>query len=194
MSIARAPILGSKHFAEALAFGDFVLVGGPTIHCDAIQGISGVITDPTFITLPDGRPQVALKRILTHFYWPAPEVLIEQNPSKLSTGTLTGNGPGGAPDLLPGTATFNQFIILTLDGRPLANRAPLVMSAGNVTLWPPIGADFATNGPTDFYDLARVDDPTAPVVARLDKCTTVLALQFCMPTLPLAAPPDPPEQ
>lgn len=186
MMISRASILGSSHVAATLAFGDFILADGQSIHCDAIQGLSGVTTERTINRTKEGYPRVELKRTLTHFYWPDPEILIEQNPNKASTGTLTGNGLGGDEALLPGTASFSQFIILTFNGRPLANREPLVMTAKDVVLWPPIGSDFETEGPTHFYDLADLNDPRAPIIATLDACKTAVVQQFVLPLVPLA--------
>lgn len=184
MSSDPSQVPGSTHYASVLAYGDFVLNGGGTIHCDAIQGISGVVTVNQITTLPDGRPSVALTRILTHFHWPSPEIIIEQNPSRPSVGTLTGSSPGGVQQLLPGTASFSQYIILIFNGRPLANRQPLVMTAQNVTQWPPLGSDFMLIGPTDFYDLAEIDTPNAQIVASLDACKTTVMNQIILPANP----------
>jgi len=190
---------GSTLYASSLAYGDFILADGGTIHCDGIQGISGVATARLAKSLADGKAQVDLNRIVTHFYWPDPPISIEQHPSKPSTGTLTGNGGENATSLLPGTATFSQYIILTFNGRPLANRAPLVMTAHNVTNWPPVGSDFYTEGPTDFYDLADLDNPQAPVVATLAACKNSIMHEIMMPqhtpgqtTTPIADQPAPP--
>ncbi|HVZ41726.1 MAG TPA: hypothetical protein VHI13_20765 [Candidatus Kapabacteria bacterium] len=175
-------ILGSTHYAAMLAYGDFLLAGGGSIHCDAIQGISGVVTSDAMQMLPDGRPLANLTRILTHFHWPDPGIVIEQNPSKPNTGTLTGNSPGGQAQLLPGTASFSQHIILTFNGRPLANREPLTMTAENVTAWPPVGSSFILIGQTDFYDLGEVDNPSAQVIASLCACKAVVVDEITLPT------------
>jgi len=172
MSTGPSQVPGSTHYASVLAYGDFMLADGNTIHCDGIQGISAVVTSDQVQTLPSGQPRVDLTRILTHFHWPSPEILIEQHPSLPSTGTLTGTKPGGTEALLPGKATFYQHIILTFNGRPLANREPLVMTAQDVTQWPPIGSNFFTEAQTDFYDLADLDNPDAQIVASLCACKT----------------------
>jgi hypothetical protein len=175
---------GSTNYASVLAYGDFVLPDGSIFHCDAIQGISGVVTSDQVRTLPTGQPQVDLTRILTHFHFASPNVLIEQHPSKSSVGTLTGDAAGGVESLLPGKASFSQHIILIFNGRPLANRHPLVMSAEHVTEWPPVGSSFRIEGPTDFYDLAEVDNPNAPIIAALRACKTDVEHAIVMPTPP----------
>jgi len=173
---------GSTNYASMLVYGDFVLASGGTFHCDAIQGISGVVTSDQVKRLPTGQPQVDLVRILTHFHFASPNVLIEQHPSKPSVGTLTGDVSGGVHALLPGRASFSQHIILIFDGRPLANRHPLVMSAEHVTEWPPVGSSFFIEGQTDFYDLADIDNPNAPVIASLCACKTDVEHAITMPT------------
>lgn len=173
-------VLGSRHFATSLAYGNFMLASGGTIRCEAIPGISGVITSSSVSRAAGGQSSVALTRILTHFHFDKPAVLIEQNPSKESTGTLTAasDSPG---TLLPGKATFSQYLILTLEGRPLANREPLVMTADRVEEWPPIGSSFISEAPTHFYDLAELDNPAAPVVATLSACNNVVASEIDVP-------------
>jgi len=111
---------GSTHFASVLAFGDFVFPNGPTIRCDGIPGISGVVTSNQIRTVQTGQSEVSLTRILTHFHFEQPPVLIEQHYSKPSVGTLTSLESGDGARLLPGRASFSQHIILILDGRPLA--------------------------------------------------------------------------
>ncbi len=176
---SRVP--GSRHFATVLAYGDFILAAGMTIRCEAIPGISGVFTAERVQTLQTGQPQVHLIRILTHFHFDNPPVLIEQHHTKPSVGTLTGASTGGEAALLPGKASFSQHIILILDGQPLANRLPLVMTAERVDEWPPIGATFVSEAPTDFFELNRVDDPQARRVATLSKCTVTAIAEVTMP-------------
>lgn len=178
-----AAIPGSTHFAATLAYGDFTFKeNGQVIHCDGIQGISGVYTSKQVESLTDGKPKVSLTRILTHFHFPDPSIVIEQNPSKESTGVLIGNTAGGAGSLLPGRASFSQYIILTLNGRPLANREPLVMTAAQVNSWPPIGSFFISEKPVDFYDLDRLADTNAPAIATLSSCNVAAAEEIVLPT------------
>src|ERR1700760_372248 len=54
-------IPGSRHYATMLAYGNFILTdGGMNIRCEAIQGISGVVTLPTVNLLSTGQPEVQL--------------------------------------------------------------------------------------------------------------------------------------
>ncbi|WP_187437903.1 hypothetical protein [Actinomadura decatromicini] len=208
-----AAIPGSKHFATMLAFGDFELseegkllftkpavVEAPktpddpvVIACAGIQGLSGVTTERKVLATKNGRPRVGLTRILTHFQWENPKVLIEQNPYKNSWGELVGNGTGGIGKLLPGRATFYQYLILTAFDRPLINAKPMVMTAEDVKQWPPIGSHFKTEGPTDFYDLSSLTRPgdmasevapDSPVIATLAACQTIVMTQVFMPSIP----------
>jgi hypothetical protein len=174
-------IPGSLHYASGLAYGDFVLADGPTVRCEAVRGISGVVTHQEVRSLGDGRPEVQLRRVLTHFDFDRPSVLIEQHPVKPSVGTLTGAAMGDVSALLPGKASFSQYLILTLDGRPLANREPLVMTADRVDQWPPIGSTFVSEAPTHFYDLDQVDSPDAPMVATLDACKQTVIAEVAIP-------------
>src|SRR5580704_3111973 len=123
---------GSRHVASMLAYGEFILAAGPSIRCEAIQGISAVTTADEVKHADGGRPQVHLTRVLTHFHFDSPSIIIEQHYGKHSIGTLTGAGKGGVEALLPGRASFSQYLILTLEGRPLMNREPLVMTADRV--------------------------------------------------------------
>ncbi len=203
-------IPGSKHFATMLAFGDFDITeegqivftkphleapttpGGPiTIACAGIQGLSGVITDREITHTETGQPKVRLNRILTHFQWEDPPVEIEQNPYKLSWGELIGDNPGGVEALLPGKATFYQYLILTAYGRPTVNMDPLIMTSDSVTQWPPVGSQFITPRPTDFYELSALQNPEAmaaegappnlPKVATLAACASQVMSQVFMP-------------
>src|SRR6266508_4438579 len=124
-----ALVPGSRHFASMQAYGDFILhlpTGDQTIHCDGIPGISGVSTAVEVRRQEGEKAEVHLTRLLTHFHFDNPMITIEQNPMKESTGVLVGNEGG---KLLPGRASFSQYIFLTLNGRVLANREPLVMTA-----------------------------------------------------------------
>jgi hypothetical protein len=171
---------GSIHFASMLAYGDFVVADGPSIRCEAIPGISGVATMREIETLDSGQPRVALRRILTHFHFDEPQVAIEQHYARESVGTLTGASEGS---LLPGRASFSQYLILVLGDRPLANPEPLVMTADRVEEWPPIGSTFVSEGLTPFVDLADLDKEDAKPVAHLAVCKTGLVTDID-PVLP----------
>lgn len=166
-------VAGSTHFASVLAYGDFVMVDGPTIRCEAIPGLSGVMTETSVSKTESGQPTAALRRILTHFHFDEPEVAIEQHYGRESVGALVGAGVDGDGALLPGRASFSQYLILTLDGRPLTNPDPLVMTADRVEEWPPIGSTFVSEAPTDFVELEKLGDPEAETVARLMACKAV---------------------
>lgn len=174
---------GSRHFATVLAFGDFVFPEGPTIRCEGIPGISGVVTSPEVRTLRTGQPQVSLTRILTHFQFDSPPVLIEQHYSKPSVGTLTGLRKGKSARLLPGRASFSQHIILILDGQALANREPLVMTAERLEEWPPLDAEFKSEKPTNFFALEELEKPRAKIVATLTACNVNLVEHLAMPSI-----------
>jgi len=170
-------IPGSKRFASMLAFGDFYVnhagkvrflnievLPNPDpagdeeliIRCAGIQGISGVVAANHIEHTTDGRPKIKLTRILTHFQWDDPPVLIEQNPYRESWGELIGDNKGGVEALLPGTMTFYQHLILTAYGVPLYNPDPLIMTADHVDNYPPVGSTFTTTGPTDFYEVSTL--------------------------------------
>jgi hypothetical protein len=172
---------GSRHFSSVVAYGDFLFSEGPSLRCEAIPGISGVITEEGVETLDSGQPQVRLRRILTHFHFDDPPVLIEQHYEKPSTGTLTGVLRGAEHSLLPGKASFSQYLILMVDGRVLANREPLVMTADRVEEWPPIGSSFISERPTEFFDVDAVDDEKAKVVATHIGCNAIAVQEFSLP-------------
>jgi hypothetical protein len=181
---SRVP--GSTHFASMLAFGDFIVHMGSesqTIRCEGIPGISGVATAKEVRALDSGQPQVHLRRLITHFHFDNPSIIIEQNPFKESTGVLVGSGEGDATQLFPGKATFYQYIYLTLEGRVLANREPLIMSADGVTSWPPIGSTFESEGPTDFYDVKDLENPNATPFATLAACKAPVKEVISMPAV-----------
>ncbi|MBS0249148.1 MAG: hypothetical protein JSR61_21245 [Proteobacteria bacterium] len=175
-------IPGSRHYATVLAYGNFIIANSDmNIRCEAIQGVSGVMTLPEVKSLKGGAPQVTLRRYLTHFFFENPSVVIEQNPHKESTGTLTGAASGDTHALQPGRASFSQYLILSLNGKPLANRDPLVMTAERVEEWPPIGAAFVSEAPTHFYELERVNDPSAEPFATLAACKAVTVSELSVP-------------
>lgn len=189
---------GSTHFASMLAFGDFIVhMGGEerTIRCEGIPGISGVETAEGVKAVEESQPQVHLRRLMTHFHFEDPDIVIEQNPFHESIGTLVGDRVGGIGKLLPGKATFYQYIYLTLEGRVLANREPLIMSAAGVTTWPPIGSTFESEGPTHFYDIKDLEKPDARPFATLSACKAVVKGVISMPQVETettsAAPPRP---
>jgi hypothetical protein len=173
-------VSGSTHFASMLAYGDFVLTEGPSIRCEAIPGLSGVATASEVQMTDEQRPQADLKRILTHFHFNEPPVAIEQHYGRESSGTLTGAGKGS---LLPGRASFSQYLILTLGDRPLANPEPLVMTAERVEEWPPVGSTFVSERPTAFVDIEKLDDSDAKPVAHLIACNAVIVSDL-RPVLP----------
>ncbi|MEM7482036.1 MAG: hypothetical protein AAF481_12745 [Acidobacteriota bacterium] len=175
-----AEVPGTRLYASTQAYGEFRinLPNGETITipCDGIPGISGVLTEDAVSRNGEGRPSVALRRLVTHFHQDLgsdhPLILIEQDHERTSTGELTGHAKGGAGALLPGTARFDQYIIIYLDGRALTNREPLTLIADQVKSWPPLGSSFQLQGPTAFYDLddVRAGNPAAAVVGTLDAC------------------------
>jgi hypothetical protein len=172
---------GSRHVASMLAYGEFIIAGGPSIRCEAIQGISAVTTAAELTKTDGGQPQVHLTRILTHFHFDSPSIIIDQHYGKASTGTLVGAARGGAEALLPGRASFSQYLILTLEGRPLVNREPLVMTADRVEEWPPLGATFVSERPTDFYDIEQEHDLRAKPFAALAACKSIVINQIHLP-------------
>jgi len=176
-----ALVPNSRHYATVLAYGDFILAEGMNIRCEAIQGISGVVALPSVNTLAAGYPEVQLKRFLTHFFFENPSVVIEQNPHKESTGYLRGASKGDANALLPGRASFSQFLILSLNGKPLANREPLVMTAERVEQWPPISSTFVSERPTDFYEINKLDDTSAKPFATLAACKAETITELSIP-------------
>lgn len=171
---------GSKHFASMLAYGDFRLADGPNIRCQAIPGISGVATLPEVNLTADKQPEVKLQRLLTHFHFDEPRVAIEQHYGRESDGVLTG---AGEDSLLPGRASFSQYLILTLGDRPLANPKPLVMTAERVEEWPPIGATFVSEEPTPFVDIENLENPDVDPVAHLMACKSTIVTDLG-PSLP----------
>lgn len=78
-------------------------------------------------------------------------------------------------------ATFAQYILLSLDGRVLANREPLYVVATDVTSWPPVGSTFTLAAATDFYNVGDLDDSDAEPVATLDACAIVVREPVAVP-------------
>ena len=148
---------------------------------ESISGPVEVITSEGVQKTTAGETQVSLTRIVTHFHFANPSVLIEQHYSRPSVGTLTSVDQGDGSSLLPGKATFSQYLILTLDGRTLANREALVMTAERVEEWPPIGSSFVSEASTDFFELDQVDNPNAQLVATLMYCNANNVAEFAMP-------------
>lgn len=177
-------ILGSKTFASLLAFGNFTFqVDGTTVSCDGLQGLSGVVAGED-VTYVDGKPQIRLERILTHFH--GPDLLIQQNPARENWGTLTGLREGGVEALLPGTVTFYQHVIVTANGQVLANEEPIVNTAKLVEAWPPIGSWFFAENPVEFFDYRETQvgaDATGrtPLVV-LSGCGTMGTEEMIIPT------------
>jgi hypothetical protein len=158
-------IPGSKHHVAMTIDGDLKLYfpGGDTLPCSGVQGLTAVLTDTEVTNLPDGRPQVRLNRLLTYFHSTETGVLIALNPTRENTGTLTGVTAGGVEALLPGDATFDQYLLISLAGRLYTNLDPLVMSAKSVTQWPPMGTPIVSQTATMFYD---VEDLPGGIGAR----------------------------
>jgi hypothetical protein len=148
-------IPGSKHHVAMTIDGELKLYfpEGKIIPCAGVQGLTAVLTDTEVTNLPDGRPQVRLNRLLTYFHSTDTGVLISLNPTRANTGTLTGAVPGGVEALLPGEATFDQYLVISLDDRIYINLEPLVMTAQSVTQWPPMGTPILSRTPTTFYDV-----------------------------------------
>lgn len=149
-------IPGSTHHVGLAIRGELKLffADGETLDCDDVQGMSAVRSSDTVTTTPDGRPTVEVTRLMTHFHSNVTGLLIQQNPSRLNLGRLTGIAPGGPERLLPADVTFDQYLILALRGRLHINLDPLVMEAKEITVFPPIGTTFLSQGATLFYDVA----------------------------------------
>ncbi|MFC4048498.1 hypothetical protein ACFOY4_02280 [Actinomadura syzygii] len=164
-----ATILGSKHFAGVRLDGEITLhfLQGETFDCRNVEGISGVRTASEVTRDADGRPQVALERLLTHFHSDEADILIEQNHARQNKGTLTGHGE----ELLPGTATFEQYLLITVGDKVYANRDALVMTSTDVSEWAPVGSTFTSKAAVDFYAVDEIDDAAAkPVLTLAAKC------------------------
>jgi hypothetical protein len=149
-------IPGSTHHVGLAIRGELKLyfADGETLDCDDVQGMSAVRTSDEIGTTPDGRPTIAVTRLMTHFHSNVTGLLIQQNPSHPNLGRLTGLEPGGPEALLPADVTFDQYLILALRGRLYVNTDPLVMEATAITEFPPIGTTFLSRGATVFYDVA----------------------------------------
>jgi len=57
------------------------------------------------------------------------------------------------------------------------------MTADRVEEWPPVGATFVSEAPTDFFDLAQLDNPDARVVATLAACKGAVIQDLTVPEL-----------
>jgi hypothetical protein len=156
-------IPGSTHHVGLAIRGELKLffADGATLDCDDVQGMSAVRSSDTVTTTADGRPTIEVTRLMTHFHSNVTGLLIQQNPSRLNLGRLTGLGQGGPERLLPADVTFDQYLILALRGRLYINTDPLVMEAKGITTFPPIGTTFLSSGATLFYDLADLPDGIA---------------------------------
>jgi hypothetical protein len=156
-------IPGSKHHVSMVIDGDLRLFfpDGGTLPCRDVAGLTAVLTDPAPALLPDGRPQIGLTRLLTYLHSTETGVLISLNPTRDNRGTLTGHAPGGVEALLPGAVVFDQYLLVSLDGRIYANLEPLVMAAESISQWPPMGTPIVSQAPTMFYDVADLDGGVA---------------------------------
>jgi hypothetical protein len=150
-------IPGSKHHVAMTIEGALKLYfpDGRTLPCTGVLGLTAVLTDTEVRTLPDGRPQVHLTRLLTYLHSTEFDVLISLNPYRDNTGTLTGATAGGVEALLPGDVTFDQYLVVRYGDRLYTNLDPLVMAADGITRWPPLGAPILSRTATMFYE---VDD------------------------------------
>jgi len=151
-------IPGSTHHVGLSIRGELTLyfADGQTLLCTDVQGMSAVRSADEVTILPDGRPTITVTRLMTHFHSNETGLLIQQNPSRLNLGRLTGLAPGGVETLLPADVTFDQYLILSLRGRLYMNTDPLVMAADGITEFPPIGTTFLSQTPTLFYDIEEV--------------------------------------
>jgi hypothetical protein len=145
---------------------------GETLNCADVRGMSAVRAAREVTTLPDGRPSMVVTRLMTHFHSNDTGLLIQQNPARVNIGRLTGVEQGGVEALLPGDASFDQYLMLTLGGHIYINLDPLVMAAKGITEFPPIGVTFLSQTATLFYDIEDLDGgitATGPkdAVARL---------------------------
>ncbi|SDG50383.1 hypothetical protein SAMN05216553_108382 [Lentzea fradiae] len=130
---------------------------GETLDCADVKGLSAVRSSAEFITLPDGRPQIPVTRLMTHFHSNETGLLIQQNPARPNLGLLTGLQPGGAEALLPADVVFEQYLIISLRGSLYLNLDPLVMEAKAITTFPPVGTTFLSRTPTTFYDVTELE-------------------------------------
>jgi hypothetical protein len=150
---------GSQHHVGLSIKGELKLffADGETLDCADVQGMSAVRSAEEVTIRPDGRPSIAVTRLMTHFHSNETGLLIQQNPSRPNLGRLTGVNRGGPEALLPADVTFDQYLILTLRGKIYANLEPLVMAATAITEFPPIGTTFLSQTPTLFYDIEELD-------------------------------------
>lgn len=130
---------------------------GETLNCADVRGMSAVRASKEVTTLPDGRPSIVVTRLMTHFHSNETGLLIQQNPSRVNVGRLSGVRQGGPEALLPGDASFDQYLMLSLRGHIYVNLDPLVMAAEGITEFPPIGVTFLSQTPTLFYDIEDLD-------------------------------------
>jgi hypothetical protein len=130
---------------------------GETLNCADVRGMSAVRAAKEVTTLPDGRPSMVVTRLMTHFHSNETGLLIQQNPARPNFGRLTGVEKGGVEALLPGDASFDQYLMLNLRGRIYINLDPLVMAAKAITEFPPIGVTFLSQTATLFYDIEDLD-------------------------------------
>ncbi|SFQ95576.1 hypothetical protein SAMN04488564_101115 [Lentzea waywayandensis] len=130
---------------------------GETLDCADVKGLSAVRSAQEFTVLPDGRPQIAVTRLMTHFHSNETGLLIQQNPARPNLGILTGLRPGGAEALLPADVVFEQYLIISLRGHLYLNLDPLVMEAKAITTFPPVGNTFLSRTPTTFYDVTELE-------------------------------------
>lgn len=182
-----ADALGSRLYATTRAYGKFILHVGAEkqeILCEGIPGISGVETFAAAESTADGRPTVQLRRLITHFHQDIPGlplIIINQDLTRESTGTLTGNKPGNVTALFPGTATFDQYIYIKIGDVVVTNREPLRVVAEDVTSWPPVGAYFRLEKATDFYPVGELHDKDAGPIATLDACAIEVVSTLALP-------------
>jgi hypothetical protein len=169
-------IPGSKHHVAMTIEGELKLYfpDGNTLPCTGVQGLTGVLTDTEVTTLPDGRPQVHLTRLLTYLHSTEYGVLISLNPYRENGGTLTGVAPGGAAALLPGDVTFDQYLVVKMRGRLYTNLDPLVMAARGITQWPPMCTPILSQTAALFYDVAEL--PGGLAATEAGPATPKLAL------------------
>lgn len=148
---------------------------GETLDCADVKGMSAVRSSQEVTTLPDGRPRMAVTRLMTHFHSNETGLLIQQNPARPNLGVLTGLRAGGVEALLPADVVFEQYLIISLRGGLYLNLDPLVMEAKGITTFPPVGTTFLSRTPTAFYDVAELDGGIAATEAGSAKPRLALA-------------------
>lgn len=167
----------SQHHVGLSIHGQLTVLfsDGETLDCADVKGMSAVRSSKEISKLPDGRPRIAVTRLMTHFHSNETGLLIQQNPARPNLGILTGLQAGGVEALLPADVVFEQYLILSLRGGLYINLDPLVMEAKGITTFPPVGTTFLSRTPTTFYDVAELEGGLAATEAGAAKPRLALA-------------------